>query len=140
MNADEMNLTRSSALKYLEQLQELTDEINAGLYAVGANELSAFQSSVVKQQEICASLCRLTDLDQMGRRESSLIAEPSDSDLDARILIAAESLQALNERYAALLKHSGESVRLFAGLCQSYRGLSSPPTALAAASRCSYEF
>jgi len=53
-----------------------------------------------------------------------------DADLDAhvdhdmmhQVLVAGDTLQKLNRRYAALLQHSSRSVALMASLFNSYKG------------------
>ena len=123
---DDVDFPGSLATKYLQHVEALTEEIRAGMDAMGNNALPLFQQSVSRQQEICTSLSRLNG--QM-RLEKAMIASDglvpeaageSDQALAARILMASASLRELNKRYTALLKHSEESVRLFAGLCRSY--------------------
>jgi hypothetical protein len=63
----------------------------------------------------------------------------SDYALAARIRVAVELLLDLNQHYAALLRHAQESVRLLAGLRQSYTG-SFLPFDTAAAQRPGWSF
>jgi hypothetical protein len=116
------DLPEPVALEYLQDIEALTAEIKAGMEAVGADALSSFEESISKQQELCTSLSRLTGQLSAEQGIDPRPAGSYDQALAARIRVAVELLLALNEQYAALLRHSGESVRLFAGLCQSYTG------------------
>jgi hypothetical protein len=122
MNPDPVKLALPSALAFLKQTESLTAEVKAAMEAVGSNALIQLEASVARQQEICASLCRLSG--QMGTEKAKMAgvhAAPfADVSLTHRIRIASASLLALNSQYALLLKHSGDSVRLLAGLCHSY--------------------
>jgi len=43
-----------------------------------------------------------------------------DAGFAERIVEASEKLRALNDQYSALLKHSGDTLRMFAGLFRTY--------------------
>jgi hypothetical protein len=145
MNADVVDFPKPLALEYLQHIEALTAEIKAGMDAIGSNALSSFERSVSKQQDICTSLSQLTcqmsrlslerETGQGIRQAGALLPRPAsapDRALTNRIRIAAELLLDLNRQYAALLKHSGESVRLFAGLCRSYTGHFQSPAEIGA--------
>ena len=117
------NMPEPLALIYLEHLDALSAELRLAMQAVGANALTRFEESVSRQQDLCTRMGSLAQVPSglHGRRDPGETTELSqDSALTERIRQASESLQELNRRYAALLKHSGDSLRLFAGLCQSY--------------------
>ena len=127
---------RLPALEYLNCIEALQQEMEAGIHAVGANAISLLVASVARQQELCTGLCLLTAERKLhsehgGSPRTIKIGLRSSEDyaLAERIQVATSSLRSLNDRYAALLKHSGESIRLFAGLCQSYQGLQEPSSA-----------
>ena len=131
MNSDVVDFPKPLALEYLQHIEALAAEIKAGMEAIGSNALSTFEQSVSKQKGLCISLSQLAgqlslrqEAGQGTRRDAALTrpASASDCALTERILVAAELLMKLNQQYAALLKHSGDSVRLFAGLCRSYTG------------------
>jgi hypothetical protein len=141
MNSDVVDFPKPLALEYLQHIEALTAEIKAGMEAIGSNALSTFEESVSKQQGLCMSLSQLTgqvSLKQetgQGTKQDGALPRPAsapDRALTNRIRIAAELLLDLNQQYAALLKHSGESVRLFAGLCRSYTGHFQSPAEMGA--------
>ena len=128
---------RLPATEYLHTVEALTQEIQAGMTAVGANAINLLVASIARQQELCTGLCQLSaerKLHQEHEGSSPFtidggLRSPQDYALAERIRTATSSLRSLNDRYAALLKHSGESIRLFAGLCQSYQSLQEPSLA-----------
>ena len=121
MDAHCIEAPRPLALEYLEHLEALRLELETATAAVGVNALATFEESVARQQGLCASLERLAGR-MVAPHEPGVMQPCQNGDLARRICSAAESLRTLNLHYAALLKHSGESVRLFAGLCRSYSG------------------
>ncbi len=133
MTSEQVDFPRQLAFQYLEQIELLADAVKTGMSAVGANALPAFEKSVARQQEICAGLCRLAgqlNLEQPAAAKDGGSLRPlsaADRSLARRIQLAGASLLQLNAEYAALLRHSGESVRLFAGLCRSYTAHFQPP-------------
>ncbi len=104
---------------YLDQLTALATELEAGMHAIRLNALSGFQASVCRQLSLCEVLqTRSTEYERQRQAKPSV--SHSDSLLRARAKDAERSLAALNERYKALLKHSGDSLKLFAGFYKSY--------------------
>ena len=128
MKAESVFFTKALAQEYLEQLETLAAEIQVGIDAIEAYALPRFQESVSKQQAICTELVVLArhlqadapKAEEPGALSRTLVHE--DTFLASRIRFAAESVHMLNLEYAALLRHSGETMRLFAGLCRSYTG------------------
>jgi flagellar biosynthesis/type III secretory pathway chaperone len=143
MTSEINDVPKPSALQYLQDIEALTTEIKAGMDAVGADALSAFKESVSKQQELCTRLSRLAGQLRAEQRPENVqlprSASLSDYALAARIRVAVELLLDLNQHYAALLRHAQESVRLLAGLRQSYTG-SFLPFDTAAAQRPGWSF
>jgi len=116
------------AMEYVLQLEALAAELQLGMDAFGEDDVSGFEESIAKQQVICASLVRLMAEIKVGQEAAG---EPSgerraesgvDRDLTRRMRRAAESLQARQRTFIALLKHAGDSTRMFEGLCRSYTG------------------
>jgi hypothetical protein len=136
MKADVVLSTQPLAMEYLLQLESLTAELEAGMDAFGDDNVSGFKESIARQQQICASLVSLTRQIAVGnqvagnpggeRRPESGV----DRDLTRRIRRAAESLQACQRTYSALLKHASDSSRMFDGLCRSYTGLTDQSTGM----------
>jgi hypothetical protein len=117
---------RNPAFEYLRQIEALTAEIEAAMEAVGVNAMAAFAQSVSTQEELCAGLRRLAghmgtesaQTDEGGARFRQ--TDSTGLSLARRIQLASQSLQAVSVTYAALLKHCGDSTRLFIGLCGTY--------------------
>jgi len=106
---------------YIENLQTLAQELDRAMGAIVARALPTFEDSLCRQRAVCARLTALPARSaQQQRHHPDLPLEPLDENLAARILAAATHLNVLNQRYSALLKHSGETMRLFAGLFRSY--------------------
>jgi hypothetical protein len=116
-------LSRDEAQDCLGTLRGLASQLDSAMDAMVQRKLPLLRNSLHLQQASCA---RLMDLRHRSQRGPAPIADAesafSDSDLAAEIEAAARSLLILNDRYAALLKHSGETLRLLAGLYRSYRG------------------
>ena len=114
-------LSQQEAEQYLGHLQALSSELETAMQGVVARQLPAFDESLQRQRATCALL---TDLPRRAaaRRSSGDDEAPLDPDLASRIKEAALTLNTLNQTYSALLKHSGDTLRLFAGLCRSYSG------------------
>ncbi|HEY0786908.1 MAG TPA: hypothetical protein VGD62_13655 [Acidobacteriaceae bacterium] len=117
------------ALRYLEHVEALTAEIEAAMRAVGAHALSDFERSISRQQGLCDELCRVAEPWRSAGGATvgagpgaGARPVPGEGSLGERIRQAAASLQQLNATYASLLRHSGDTVRVFAGLCHSYTG------------------
>jgi hypothetical protein len=121
------NLSQTEAQEYLESLEDLARELDRAMQAIAARELSLLEDSVSRQRAACAHLVELPKRSKARRLKSpETVSVPPDAELNSRIQTAAESLLILNKRYSLLLKHSGETVRLFAGLFRSYAGHTHP--------------
>lgn len=123
------------AQHYLESLQELAQELDSAMAALASRTLPAFETSVSRQLVLCARLGDLTHRSKTGPPANSDAATaPIDTELSGRIAAATATLITLNKRYSALLRHSGDTLRLFAGLFRAYPGPTSqrpaPPASL----------
>ncbi len=92
----------------LNGFASLSGELRRAILAIAANDAEELDDSLVRQAQNRAAL------------ESALVrferSTPPSPAAKARILYAARELADLNEQYAALVAHSGESVRLLAAL------------------------
>lgn len=118
-----VRLSQEEAQGYLEGLHTLANAVDKAMEALVARELPSLQNSVDLQRTTCARLSHIAQrcnsrLAQDGNREADSMAP----DLAAQIRAAAETLLVLNRNYSALLKHSGDTLRLFAGLFRGYHG------------------
>jgi hypothetical protein len=116
-------LSQAEAEEYLESIRVLTQELDRAMEAIAVRELSTFEESLYRQRAACADLSdfpRRSAQRRAGNPDAA--AAPVDTELAARISAAATALLTLNKRYSALLKHSGDTMRLFAGLFRSYTG------------------
>jgi hypothetical protein len=85
--------------------------------------LSELEDSVANQQALSARLVELAD-DVSAQLQDRTAASPSliDKHFMEQIRSAFSTLQALNQRYSALLQHSSRSVELLVALFNSFRG------------------
>jgi len=114
-------LSRDEAKDCLANLLALASQLDGAMDAIVRRKLPLLRESLQLQQASCARLTHLRHRSKgralAGREGESVHI---DSDLAAEIAAAANSLLVLNGRYSALLKHSGETLRLLAGLYRSY--------------------
>jgi hypothetical protein len=123
MKVDGVPSSLPLAVNYAMQLEALTAEVGLAMDAFGENNLCGFEESVARQQELCANLGRLLGQMEAGKPvNADRVQLGVERDLARRIRRAAESLQACQRTYVALLKHAGDSSRMFDGLCRSYNG------------------
>jgi hypothetical protein len=102
------------ATTYLQTLQALAAEMTAAMSAIAGNALSDLEDSVAKQEILCASLLSM----------KRTLPRESRSAAHRELLPQLASVNALNQQYASLLKHSGRSIALLSALCQSHTGRS----------------
>jgi hypothetical protein len=115
------SLTASQAQAYLHLIEAFAGELEIATGAIIAGMLPTLEESVARQQNECAKLIAWTEL-MAARRSQEDVPAPLDTELADRVLAASNILLKLNRRYSALLKHSGETLRLLAGLSPSYHG------------------
>ena len=107
----------------LQQMDALARELEQAMSAIAGNSPDALEQSIRQQQgsvgELAAALDRAR---KAGEAEHAPLAVnlagagPAKANLDSRIGKAARKLCGLNEQYAALLEHSGRSMRMLKAL------------------------
>jgi hypothetical protein len=111
------------AAEYLQSLRSMTGELERAMQAIARNALPDFEESIDSQQELSARLAKLADELCVPLQAKPVIARAAiDEDMMRQIRTADETLQRLNQRYAALLQHSSRSVALMASLFSSFHG------------------
>jgi hypothetical protein len=120
-------LSHPAAEQYLESLQELVHELDRAMEALASRTLPAFESSVSNQLDLCTRLANrpAQRVDSSAQFPGPPVTE-AEAELAQRIASATATLLSLNKRYSALLKHSGDTMRLFAGLFRGYPGQTLP--------------
>jgi len=109
------------AQAYLEALQALAGEIDRAMEAIVERALPKLEESTSRQLALCTRLAAYPAL--LNRYRTGPASSPSeDVELEERISVATANLVSLNKRYSALLKYSGDTVRLLAGLFRTYNG------------------
>jgi murein endopeptidase len=93
------------------------------MQAISCNALADLEDSVANQQVLSVRLGELAnDLCVPLETGSANSQAGIDEDLKHQIGAASDALQKLNQRYAALLRHSSRSVALMASLFSSFQG------------------
>jgi hypothetical protein len=111
------------AAEYLQSLRALTDELEAAMGAIARNALPELEDSIDNQQVLSARLNGLVnDLCVPLQANSGISQANLDEDMKGQIRSANQTLQRLNQRYAALLQHSSRSVAIMASLFSSFQG------------------
>jgi len=111
------------AAEYLQSLRALTQELEAAMGAIARNALPELEDSIDNQQVLSARLSALAnDLCVPLRANSGITQANLDEDMKGQIRSANQTLQRLNQRYAALLEHSSRSVAMMASLFSSFQG------------------
>ena len=112
------------AVEYLYVLRSLATELERAMQAIAQNRLSDLEDSVANQQMLSSRLGELVrELCVPLEADTAIFKTNTDDDDQMRqILTASAALQKLNQRYAALLKHSSRSVALMASLFGSFKG------------------
>ncbi len=124
-------LLRDEGHEYLANLQVLTRELDRAMKAVVDQELPSLQDSLDLQQAACAQLSFLAHCVNARAvqdiEDLDLTVAPLDPDLAGEIRETAETLIILNRNYSALLRHSEDTLRLFAELFRCYQGWAQSP-------------
>ncbi|MGP8258695.1 MAG: hypothetical protein ACLQM6_01950 [Acidobacteriaceae bacterium] len=111
------------AVEYLQSLRSLTHELERAMQAIAHNNLSELEESIESQQILSARLGELANDMCVPLEADSAISLPRlEDDLGQQIRSASASLQNLNLRYAALLKHSSRSLARMTSLFSSFQG------------------
>ena len=117
------NLSQANAEEYLVSLQDLAVEVDRAMDALVSNALRSFEESVVRQRALCERLASLSRRSPFVGGSNAFDESVIDAGFAERVAEASAKLRGLNDRYSALLKHSGDTLRMFAGL---FRGYSAP--------------
>jgi hypothetical protein len=111
------------AAEYLQSLRSMTGELERAMQAIARNALPEFEESIDSQQVLSARMAKLADDLCRPLEAKAVITQANiDEDMMRQIRTADETLQRLNQRYAALLQHSSRSVALMASLFSSFQG------------------
>jgi hypothetical protein len=109
--------------EYLELLHSMADELDRSMRAIAQNSLSTLEDSIANQQAFAGRLSELAEeLSEPARTRSVVGHQNDDEALMLQIRGAADTLQTLNRRYAALIKLSSHSVGLMVSLFNSFKG------------------
>ncbi len=101
--------TERETSECLEDFKSLSEELRRAIASVAAHDLAAFEASVRRQLEGAARL-------QAALLRLGQAACAAKQQVPTRLRGPARELAALNEEYAALLAHSGDSLRLLVSL------------------------
>ena len=120
--APQAETIEQDASEYLEKLHMLIYELQVSMDAIANRALPALEESISRQLFLCSRLSQgsftsTAHLSYLGASCSS-----ADLELAQRISSATGDLISLNKCYSRLLQHSGDTVRLFQNLCDSYAG------------------
>ena len=109
--------------EYLQLLHSMAFELDRAMKAISQCSIKALEESLANQEAFSTRLLELAhDLGEQSGQESGPLPIAGDEGLMRQVLTAANTLQALNRRYAALLKFSSQSVALMVSLFSSYQG------------------
>ncbi|MES2394216.1 MAG: hypothetical protein V4555_21470 [Acidobacteriota bacterium] len=123
MIAESLHSHDADAAIYLQQMEELGVEIKLAINAIATNSLPQLQQSVARQEMICSTLSSFSRTAGMDLRGSMpVFPRCSDAAIESRIAATSEAIRQLNLQYAALLKHSTQSITLLSTLCRSFTG------------------
>jgi len=122
-HSTEQAASESCGQEYLECLQSLSAELEVAMQSIVYRKLASLEDSVLRQVVICSQLAFLTSrCNQPFEVAPGLSNQEENDELVSRISAATTTLIHLNKRYSALLKLSGDTLELFAGLLRSYTG------------------
>jgi RNase adaptor protein for sRNA GlmZ degradation len=109
--------------EYLQLLHSMAFELERAMSAISQNSIKALEESLANQEAFSTRLLELAD-NLSVRSEQNSRSHPiaGDESLIREVKDAADTLQSLNRRYAALLKFSSQSVAMMVSLFSSYQG------------------
>ena len=109
--------------EYLQLLNSMAFELERAMSAISQNSIKALEDSLANQEAFSTRLLELADdLNLRGRQDRRDHPIAGDESLMRQVTAAADALQSLNRRYAALLKFSSHSVAMMVSLFSSYQG------------------
>ena len=113
----------SNLEEYLQLLRLMAFELDRAMQAIVQNSLTSLEDSVANQQAFSTRLGELADnLSKPAPVHPRPSSPLTDDGLRNQIRSASDTLQDLNRRYSALLKHSSHSVALMVSLFSSFQG------------------
>jgi hypothetical protein len=122
-------IAQEHAPEYLDCLRALARELDRAMHSLADNTLGAFEDSVQRQLALCARLSSLVARHNAAPVVGASGTAPTDEELSQRIADARANLLVLNRTYSALLRHSGRTMQMFAGLAKCYGGYPQPGVA-----------
>ena len=126
MHTGAARLTQAQAQAYLDSLEALASELETATDAIVAGALPTLEESVARQQTECTKLIAWSELMAARKAHQDSQSTLIDAEFAERIVAASSILLKLNRRYSALLKHSGDTLRLLTRLRRGYRGHNQP--------------
>jgi hypothetical protein len=109
--------------EYLQLLHSMAFELERAMSAISQDSITALEESLANQEAFSTRLLELADdLNEDGRQDTRDHPIAGDESLTRQVKMAADTLQSLNRRYAALLKFSSHSVAMMVSLFSSYQG------------------
>ena len=112
----------AKAAEYLQLLRALACELERAMHAIAQNALPDLEESVSAQQVLSSRLVVLVNEICVPLEAAPSTPQPRiDANVSYQILDASDTLQKLNQRYAALLKHSSRTVALMVSLFSSFK-------------------
>lgn len=113
----------AKAAEYLQLLRALAGELDRAMHAIAQNALPDLEESITTQQQLSSRLVVLVKEICIPLEAGAQTSQPQmDQNVSLEIHDASQSLQRLNQRYAALLQHSSRSVALMVSLFSSFKG------------------
>lgn len=122
MRIQEDQRNTSELNQHLILLRTLEQELARAIEAIETRSLPAFEDSLCRQRAACAQLASLNRSNAAGQERNARFREnPAKEELLNEIKTAALAVDPLNRQFAALLRHSQETIMVFATLFRSYR-------------------
>ena len=111
--------------QYLEAVESLTAELKCAMAAMVTGAVADFEGSLLRQQSLTVSLVASRSTQGYETGEDGRITALSHTSLQReRLQAAVSNLVTVTRQYSMLLKHFGQTARLFAGMFRSYGGAS----------------
>ena len=98
--------------EWLGEIRMLTAAIHEAMQAAAAHQPTLLLRCLERQQRLCSSLGRLA----LQRKPAVVRSLQPDAVLAGDLRKAAAELCAMNAQYAAFLRHSGRTLRMFSAL------------------------
>lgn len=111
--------------EYLEAVESLTAELERAMTAMVTGAVADFEGSLLRQHNLTMRLVGLRSPQLREAGDGGRVAAISHAPLlTERIKAAVSNLLTVTRQYSMLLKHFGQTARLFAGMFRSYGGAS----------------